>query len=61
MMWLSQVANALLLPLVLFLMLRLVNDRGIMGKHTNGRLLNIVAYGFVLLVSVATLALFVSF
>lgn len=60
-MWLSQIANTLLLPLVLFLMLRLVNDRGIMGKHTNGRLLNIVAYSFVVLVSVATLALFFSF
>lgn len=59
-MWLSQISNALLLPLVLILMLRLVNNKELMGAHTNKRWLNVVAMAFVVLVSLATVALFVS-
>ncbi len=58
---LSQVANAVLLPLVLILMLRLVNNKELMGAHTNKRWLNVIASVFVVLVSLATVALFVSF
>jgi NRAMP (natural resistance-associated macrophage protein)-like metal ion transporter len=59
-MWLSQVANAVLLPLVMALMLRLVNNKAIMKRHTNSKLVNVIAIAFIVLVSLATLALFVS-
>ena len=40
---LSQVANGVLLPFVLFYMLKLVNREDLMGQHTNSRLANAVA------------------
>lgn len=39
----SQVANGILLPFVLILMLLLVNNKSIMGKHTNSRIANIIS------------------
>ena len=59
MMWVSQVANALLLPLVLVLMLKLVNDTGLMGRWTNARWMNVVVVLLTLLVSAATVTLVV--
>jgi Mn2+/Fe2+ NRAMP family transporter len=44
-MWLSQVANAVLLPLMLVLMLKLANDARIMGNWRNHRLSNVVVGG----------------
>jgi Mn2+/Fe2+ NRAMP family transporter len=41
-MYLSQVLNGILLPVVLVCMLILVNDRSIMGKYTNTRLQNVI-------------------
>ena len=41
---LSQVLNGVLLPIVLIFMLRLVNKYELMGKHTNGRWFNAVAW-----------------
>ncbi len=40
----TQVINGLLLPVVLFAILRLVNNRELMGKYVNGRLYNIAAW-----------------
>ncbi|HET7184475.1 MAG TPA: Nramp family divalent metal transporter [Terriglobales bacterium] len=40
---LSQVANGILLPFVLFYMLKLVNRSDLMGKHKNSRLANGIA------------------
>jgi Mn2+/Fe2+ NRAMP family transporter len=40
---LSQVANGILLPFVLFYMLKLVNRADLMGKHKNSRLANGIA------------------
>jgi len=57
-MWLSQVANAVLLPLVLVLMLKLANNRGIMKQWGNGRVSNILIMVLAVLVGLATLALF---
>ncbi|MHB1294707.1 MAG: Nramp family divalent metal transporter [Anaerolineae bacterium] len=57
-MWLSQVANAVLLPLVLVLMLKLANDRSIMKEYGNGRPVNVLVVVLTVLVSAATLALF---
>ena len=54
-MYFSQVCNGVLLPFVLLMMLRLVNDKSLMGEHTNGLFLNAVSYLTVLLVIVLTL------
>ena len=43
-MLLSQVINGVLLPVVMFFMLRITSDRAIMGEHANTRLFNIVAW-----------------
>ncbi|MHB0857694.1 MAG: Nramp family divalent metal transporter [Anaerolineae bacterium] len=56
-MWLSQVANAALLPLVLVLMLKLANDGSIMKTFTNGRFANVLVVILTLLVSAAMVAL----
>jgi len=40
----TQVINGVLLPVVLFAVLRLVNDRNLMGEHVNSRLHNIGAW-----------------
>ncbi|HEX3723847.1 MAG TPA: Nramp family divalent metal transporter [Nitrolancea sp.] len=41
----TQILNGVLLPVILISMLRLVNNREIMGDHVNGPLRNIVAWG----------------
>jgi len=40
----SQVLNGVLLPFVLYFMLKLINNKELMGKYTNSRLFNVVAY-----------------
>ncbi|MGZ7208832.1 MAG: Nramp family divalent metal transporter [Methanobacterium sp.] len=40
----SQIANGILLPFVLILMLQIINDEKIMGEHVNSRLFNIIAW-----------------
>jgi NRAMP (natural resistance-associated macrophage protein)-like metal ion transporter len=40
----TQVINGLLLPIILFAVLRLVNDRELMGSHVNGPIYNIAAW-----------------
>jgi NRAMP (natural resistance-associated macrophage protein)-like metal ion transporter len=41
---LSQVLNGVLLPFVLYFMLKLINNKSLMGKHTNTRWFNVVAW-----------------
>ncbi len=41
----SQTLNGLLLPLVLLVMLKLINDQEIMGRHVNSVAFNLVAWG----------------
>jgi Mn2+/Fe2+ NRAMP family transporter len=55
-MLISQICNGILLPFVLLMMLRMVNDKNLMGEHTNGLVLNIVSYLTVVLVILMTLA-----
>jgi len=43
-MYYSQVVNGILLPFILIFMLLLINDRRIMGEHTNGRFMNAVTW-----------------
>ena len=57
-MWLSQSVNAILLPVLLVLVLRLANDRHIMGAWTNRRLQNLLAWSLTALIGAVTVALF---
>jgi NRAMP (natural resistance-associated macrophage protein)-like metal ion transporter len=47
---LSQVLNGVLLPFVLYFMLKLVNNKQLMGKYTNSRWFNFVAYATTVIV-----------
>jgi Mn2+/Fe2+ NRAMP family transporter len=55
----SQNLQGLLLPVVLIFMVLLVNDGRIMGRHRNGRVANVLAWGAVALVVVLDVALLV--
>ncbi len=59
-MYLSQVLNGMLLPFILVFMLILVNDKRLMGEHTNSRLFNILAWGTTIIVSLLALLLVVT-
>jgi Mn2+/Fe2+ NRAMP family transporter len=52
----TQVINGLLLPVVLFAVLRLVNNRELMGAHVNGTLHNIAAWLTAIIVTGLSLA-----
>jgi NRAMP (natural resistance-associated macrophage protein)-like metal ion transporter len=47
----TQVINGLLLPIILFAILRLVNDRDLMGAHVNGPLYNVGAWATAIIVT----------
>ncbi|MEO8208737.1 MAG: divalent metal cation transporter, partial [Chloroflexota bacterium] len=53
----SQYLQGLLLPIVLIFMVLLVNDDRIMGRHRNGRIANVLAWGAVGLVIALDLVL----
>ena len=55
----SQVVNGVLLPVVVFFMLRITNDKSIMGASTNGRLFNVVAWVGSAIVALMSLAMVV--
>ncbi len=54
MMILSQTLNAILLPVILLLVLRLANDKAVMGKYRNSRLTNILAIAITVLIVAVT-------
>lgn len=54
---LSQVANGVLLPFVLFYMLRLVNRADLMGEHKNSRLANGIAWSTSVVMILLTVAM----
>ncbi len=56
---LSQVANGVVLPLVLVFMLLLTNDAELMGVHVNSRRFNAVAWTTVIVMIVLTIAMVV--
>ena len=47
-----QVLNEVILPILLIFIIRLVNDRGLMGRYRNGPVYNAIAYATVILLSV---------
>jgi Mn2+/Fe2+ NRAMP family transporter len=51
----TQVINGLLLPIILFAILKLVNDRELMGAYVNGLLYNIGAWLTVIIVTCLSL------
>jgi len=55
---LSQVINGVLLPFILIFMLRLVNNRELMGQHVNSRLYNAIAWITTVAMVVLTVAMF---
>lgn len=58
----SQTVNGILLPVILIAMLRLVNDRRLMGKFVNGPLANAIAWAQAIVLIVLTgILLFTSF
>ena len=59
-MYLSQVANGILLPFVLIFMLVLINDSALMGDYRNSRTFNFIAWATTIIVTMLTLALVVT-
>lgn len=59
-MWLSQSMNAILLPVLLILVIRLANDRTIMGNWINKRFGNVLAISLTILISLITVGLLLS-
>jgi Mn2+/Fe2+ NRAMP family transporter len=51
----TQVLNGVLLPVELIAIVRLVNDREVMGEHVNGRIRNVLAYGTAAAISVMSI------
>ena len=56
----TQVINGLLLPVILIAVLRLVNNRELMGEYRNSKLLNAVAWLATIIVSALSLLLIVA-
>lgn len=54
---LSQAVNGVLLPFLLIFMIRIINDRRLMGKHVNGTATNVMAWSTVVVVVVLTVVL----
>jgi NRAMP (natural resistance-associated macrophage protein)-like metal ion transporter len=54
---LSQVLNGVLLPLVLVFMLKLINKHELMGKYTNTRWFNLIAWTTAIIVTALSLVL----
>jgi Mn2+/Fe2+ NRAMP family transporter len=56
----SQVANGILLPMVLIFMLRLCNREDLMGRYRNTRTFNIIAWATCIIIILLTLLLVIS-
>jgi NRAMP (natural resistance-associated macrophage protein)-like metal ion transporter len=53
----SQVANGILIPIVLIYILKLCNDPEVMGEYTNSKAYNIISYGIVFFMIVVNIAM----
>jgi Mn2+/Fe2+ NRAMP family transporter len=54
---LTQCVNGLLLPIILYAIVSLANNKEIMGEHKNGALLNVAAWSVTITVSLLSIAL----
>ncbi len=59
-MFFSQTINGILLPIVLLIMLRLVNDRDLMGDYVNSRRMNVITWITVAVLILLTVMLVVT-
>ena len=59
-MYLSQTINGMLLPVVLIIMLRLINDASIMGEYVNSKRMNMIAWFTVAVLILLTVLLLVA-
>ena len=59
-MFLSQTINGILLPIVLIIMLRLVNDKELMGEYVNSKRMNIITWVTVAILILLTVMLVVT-
>ena len=57
----TQVANGILLPFVLIMMLYLVNRKRLMGEHTNSLIYNIISWAVVVVMILLSLVLLYSY
>jgi Mn2+/Fe2+ NRAMP family transporter len=53
----SQTLNGVLLPVILIAMLKLINDKRLMGKYANGRIMNILSWATVAVLILLTMIL----
>jgi Mn2+/Fe2+ NRAMP family transporter len=56
----SQTLNGVLLPVILIVVLRLINDKGVMGKYVNGRVFNVLSWAMVAILIALTGILVIS-
>ena len=56
----SQFLNGLLVPIIMIFMLRLVNNKRLMGKHINGPVYNTIAWATVIAIILLTVAMLVT-
>jgi len=56
----SQVANGVLLPVVLLCMILIVNNKEVMGTYVNNRFQNIIGWSTIIILIGLTITLFVS-
>ncbi|MCL5946432.1 MAG: Nramp family divalent metal transporter [Chloroflexi bacterium] len=56
-MFISQVLDGILLPILLLFVVFLANDRSILGKYVNGRIFNIIAWTTIIVLITASLLL----
>jgi NRAMP (natural resistance-associated macrophage protein)-like metal ion transporter len=54
-MYFSQVLNGIVLPVILFFMVRLINDPSVMGDHVNGRISNFLTWCTVIILSLLSI------
>jgi Mn2+/Fe2+ NRAMP family transporter len=56
----SQTLNGVLLPVILVVMLKLINDRRLMGKFVNGRVFNAISWAMVVVLILLTVILVIT-
>lgn len=56
----TQSLNGVLLPFVFYFLLKIANNKGLMGKHTNGKFVNILAMFSSVLIVISTLFVVIS-
>ncbi len=56
----SQTLNGVLLPIILVTMLKLINDKRLMGDYVNGRIMNFLSWATVVILIVLTVVLVIT-